>query len=138
MTMQHRCDGVRQCLEGNDEWHCNITCPPDCTCIGLAFMCLSANLTVFPEQLSTEARRLDMTGNSLNMTLGMFDGFISLGVLILRENGIVEVPVGVFQPLVNLFMLDLRDNNLAILRSHTFAGLANLRFLKLLSQSCIV
>ena len=74
---------------------------------------------------------IDFTGNLLFLQVGMYDGFVSLGELILRSNSLMEIPIGVFRPLVNLYMLDLRDNDIGFILGHTFQGLGNLKVLKL-------
>nr|KAG5709975.1 hypothetical protein BaRGS_030017 [Batillaria attramentaria] len=51
----HVCDGIFQCPQHDDELLCDLTCPENCTCYGLAFFCTST----FPAAHFPELRFLD-------------------------------------------------------------------------------
>ena len=116
---------------GNDEWLCDVICPSQCSCNGLVFKCEDAGLTFLPPGVSRNAKKINLTSNYITLRNGTFQGFLTLGELILRSNDISEIPIGVFSPLVNLYFLDLSNNSIEILLSNTFRGLGNLRVLLL-------
>ena len=138
MTLKQRCDGIRQCREGTDEQLCDVTCPEECSCTGLTFKCQDAGFTSIPDTVSRHARKLNLTSNNLDIKNGTFEGFLSLGELILRSNGLLELSVGIFSSLSNLHYLDLSNNSIENIRSYTFHGLINLKVLLLKDNSGLV
>lgn len=125
ILLHQLCDKTRHCPFGDDEWFCELTCPKNCTCIGLYVNCKNANLTQLPlESLPKETRKLDLTGNLLGPDLrnANFHSFGSMGELILQRNKIEIIKSEKFIHLSNLYKLDLRFNNLKVLESLAFAG----------------
>ena len=57
----HMCDGWPQCPRQDDELLCNVTCPKECRCQGLAFVCHQP----FPAQHFPVLRYLDASGSSI-------------------------------------------------------------------------
>lgn len=126
VLLHQLCDGVRHCPLGDDEWFCNLTCPNNCTCIGLFVDCRNAHLKRLPvEMIPKETRKLELTNNALgpNLSNSDFSFFGDLGELILQRNGIEVVKARKFLQLTNLYKLDLRFNRIKVLESAAFAGL---------------
>lgn len=126
ILLHHLCDNIRHCPLGDDEWFCDLTCPNNCTCIGLYVNCSHTNLTILPvEKIPKDTRKLDLTGNELgpDLTNADFNRFPSLGELILQHNKIEVIKSRKFIELTNLYKLDLRYNEIKILESGAFAGL---------------
>ena len=66
LHIDHLCDGWSQCPQRDDEWLCDMTCPPQCLCQGHAFLChqpFSAHL--FPEIRYLDARRSGLLPSAL-------------------------------------------------------------------------
>ena len=121
-------------MKGDDEWFCDLQCPPQCDCIGLYAYCGNRNLTGnLPPQLSNRLRKLDLNGNQFGPNLDSIDltPMTRLGELILRNNRIEVVTSEKFIFLINLYLLDLSHNRIRILESRAFAGLRNVRTLYL-------
>ena len=126
-----RCDGTRQCPDGDDEWHCDVICPGGCNCTGLTFLCTNGGLFFPPADISIWARKLDLHRNNISELNGTFDKLTSLGELILVENSISAISRGAFSTLVNLYLLDLSYNKIQHLDNGAFIGLSNLLYLNL-------
>lgn len=133
IPLGQRCDQQRQCTDNDDEWYCDTICPSSCRCVGLFVNCTNAAFLTVPD-IQTDVRKLDMTGNTVQLFLDTFSNLSSLGELILSQNEMSDFPVGVFEMLENLFSLDLSYNQLKQLRVNMFFGLANLRNLYLLGN----
>ena len=133
VSERRRCDGSRQCPLGDDEWYCDVICPPSCMCIGLSYICNYAAIEFLPSEISSQARKVDLTGNNLTLedSIGLYNRFVFLGELLLGDNIITGVPTGVFMALQNLYRLDLSFNNIQYLQQGAFEGLMNLRILSL-------
>lgn len=126
VLLHQLCDGIRHCPLGDDEWFCDLTCPKNCSCIGLYVNCSNANLSRLPvELIPKDTRKLELTGNELgpNLANADFNLFGDLGELILQSNGIEVIKSKKFLQLTNLYKLDLRFNNIKVLESAAFAGL---------------
>ena len=126
VLLHQLCDSIRHCPLGDDEWFCNLTCPDNCTCIGLFVDCRNANLERLPiELIPKETRKLELTNNALgpNLTNADFSIFGDLGELILQRNDIQVIKARKFLQLTNLYKLDLRFNQIKVLESAAFAGL---------------
>ena len=90
-------------------------------------------LGAVPEEISANARKLDLSGNNLTLATRYenYNRYGRLGELLLRDNYIQVIPKGVFENLRNLFLLDLSHNDIRGLEQGTFHGLRNLRILLL-------
>nr|XP_006814800.1 PREDICTED: uncharacterized protein LOC100369023 [Saccoglossus kowalevskii] len=58
VSMDQRCDGIKQCQAGDDEMLCDIVCPDGCSCHGYRFSCLKRNWVDLPDNMPTSVRRL--------------------------------------------------------------------------------
>ena len=133
-----RCDGERHCPHGDDELLCNVTCPSGCLCYGNTFLCVDVGLTQFPNELPISLRKLDMTGNFLQVKQENISAFIFLGELLLQNNNIETLDPYTFSYQSNLYRLDLSQNLITKLRQNTFFGLSNLKVLLLHGNSQLV
>ena len=124
-----RCDGLRHCPKGDDEWLCDVTCPSGCTCIGLSYLCSDGGFSRLPTDLPPNLRKLDLTGNTIDLRGNDLDQFSNLGELILGKNGIRNISAYQFSSLYNLYKLDLSNNQLTVLERDVFSGLRNLQYL---------
>ena len=122
------CDGVYQCPQRDDEWLCwkpqgpIYTCPRNCTCYGLAFVCRG----FFPVNKHSELRYLKANGSGLNYAdVGRN---LLLTYLDLSKCNITDL---VQLNLPNLLSLDLSHNHLTSVADHHLRGLVNLRHLTL-------
>ncbi len=128
------CDGESQCAQGDDEWHCGLTCPTECSCSDLTYFCKGNQLVTVPDTVDKKARKLDLSHNRILVEENTFDGFFWLGELLMSSNNIAYIFPQSFSDLVNLYLLDLSHNNLQALLPGTFDGMNNLRTLKLLGN----
>ena len=126
-----RCDGQRHCPEGDDELLCDVVCPSGCSCYGNTFLCPYAGFTEMPQELPRYLRKLDVTGNFLQVQQQNISSFIFLGELFLGRNEISFLEPFTFMYVSNIYKLDLSQNMLTVLRSNTFFGLVKLKFLDL-------
>ncbi|KAK7088052.1 hypothetical protein V1264_022024 [Littorina saxatilis] len=117
------CDGVPQCPEQDDELLCDLSCPDQCHCQGLAFVCS----TSFSASSYPALRYLDASGSG--MTPGDLTDNLYLIHLRLSNCGIISIPFNL--TLSNLQELDLSWNKLTQLDMHWFSLLRNLRVLTL-------
>ncbi|XP_053203674.1 G-protein coupled receptor GRL101-like isoform X2 [Panonychus citri] len=135
ILLHQLCDGIRHCPGGDDEWFCNLTCPSLCSCIGLYTNCTMSNFTTLPRNLSSEVRKLDLTGNFLGPGMDSFQidfsPYVHLIELILQSNEIQILRRRQFVDLKDLLLLDLRYNQIKIIESASFAGLVRLNSLLL-------
>ena len=116
------CDGVYQCPQRDDEWLCNVTCPQDCTCYGLAFVCRG----LFPVNKHPELRYLKANGSGLNyadVAKNLLLIYLDLSKCNITDFAQLNLP--------NLLSLDLRHNHLSSVTDHHLSGLVNLRHLTL-------
>ena len=136
MCLSHSevCDGEPQCTQGDDEWHCGLTCPTECSCSDLSYFCQGNQLVTVPDRVDKKARKLDLSHNRIIVDETTFDGLFWLGELLINSNNITHIFPQSFSDLVNLFLLDLSHNNLRELLPGTFDGMNNLKTLKLLGN----
>ena len=116
------CDDVPQCPQGEDEGLCDVACPGECRCQGLAFVCPQP----FPAERSPRLRYLDAAGSSLKpgrMAENRYLSWLSLASCRLDSLPLMELP--------NLRVLDLSHNQLVTLRVDSVLTLNNLRVLRL-------
>ena len=123
----HMCDSLPQCPQRDDEWLCDMTCPLQCLCQGLALMCRQS----FPAHLFPQLRYLDagrsgmkpsdLRKNSYIVRLSLAHcsiralsamTFRNLQFLDLEHNKINDVVMNVFTALQNLQILILKGNPL--------------------------
>ena len=116
----HVCDGVFHCPQQDDERFCNLTCPQQCLCQGLAFTCP----TPFAAEKYPELRYLDASGSG--MSAGNLTGNFYLIRLILSRCNLHDVANFTFQ---NLRELDLSYNLLQTVKLDSFDSLNNLETL---------
>ena len=115
---EHVCDGLYQCPRQDDELYCNVTCPVNCTCYGLAFTC-PRGLAV---QHFPDLRYLDVSDSGL--TLRQLANNTMLVYLSLARCGLSYIG-NVTLP--NLFTLDLSDNELRFLTTSDLSLFPKLR-----------
>ena len=110
--MNHVCDDSPVCPQHDDELLCNIKCPSQCTCHGLAFSCRG----VFAVHQFPNLRYLDVRGSGMDMhQLGGHHMLVHLG---LARCGVRTVSNFTFP---NLHSLDLSDNLLKEVHGDHFA-----------------
>lgn len=131
VPLAQRCDGDRQCQNGDDERFCGLTCPKGCRCNLLTYDCENVNATDISPDISPSARSLILNHNNLMLYRGQLDDFFDLVQLHLSRNDIGTLPDLVFAKLFNLLKLDLSYNNIESLNEKTFVGLRNLESLDL-------
>lgn len=78
---------------------------------------------------------LNLAGNNLDLTLGLFKNMQVLKYLYLSNNSLNSIPEKVFLGLKNLRVLDLSFNHLEIINKNTFHDLENLEILNLSSNA---
>ena len=118
--MDHVCDGFFQCPQHDDELACNLQCPNNCTCNGLAFTCSGVFLTSeFPF-----LRYLDASQTS--MSLNQLASNTMLVYLRLSKCDMASVD---YVSLANLQFLDLSDNAITSIDGVVFLGWQNLHTL---------
>ena len=125
----HVCDGLYQCPQKDDEFFCDLPCPVNCTCHGLAFTCPRP----FHADHAREARYLDVSHSGMtqydlaNNTrlvflsmascglhhLNNLSWFVNLRTLDVSRNHIGDVTVRQVRQLPNLQVLLLAGNPLA-------------------------
>ena len=118
--MSHVCDDWPLCPQHDDELLCDQTCPPQCTCHGLAFFCRQ----VFAAHLFPDLRYLDARGSGMSMH--QFGDNPMLIHLSLATCGIRTVSNFTFN---NLHSLDLSDNLLTEVSGHHFSRMSQLTVL---------
>ena len=118
----HVCDGWPQCPQHDDERFCDLTCPENCTCQGLAFVCRLN----FPVHLYPQIRYLDAGGTGLT-PLRLIENTMLIH-LSLANCGLAHLRN---LTLPNLRSVDLSDNQLRVITAAALSGLSNLRSLSL-------
>ncbi|XP_052473562.1 leucine-rich repeat and immunoglobulin-like domain-containing nogo receptor-interacting protein 1 [Carassius gibelio] len=119
----------------------DLTCPQKCTCYHdtLEVNCSSRHLTVVPEGLPSNAKRLDLSRNLLKtLARHQFSSLSKLEDLDLSENTISMIEVETFQGLKNLRYLRIKNNRLKILPVGVFSGLSNLLRLDISENEILV
>nr|KAG5709972.1 hypothetical protein BaRGS_030014 [Batillaria attramentaria] len=137
----HTCDKVIQCPQHDDELLCDLTCPENCTCYGLAFFCNSFFPAAhFPELRFLDARGTDMTPADLKnntmlihlslsqceLDVNVFSVFPNLQILNLSESGVERVVGEGFKSLSKLRVLDLRGCPMSMFPPSLLKGLTEL------------
>ncbi|XP_070552847.1 G-protein coupled receptor GRL101-like isoform X2 [Ptychodera flava] len=129
IPISQKCDGAKQCRHGDDELLCGLTCPSDCTCHGSVIDCAYQSMSSFPLFNGQDIKKLNMTGNDVDVTEVDFRYFQLLGELDLSNNSITEIRPRQFEFLKNLYLLNLGANKIRIIEANAFYGLQNLRML---------
>ena len=120
VLIDHVCDDWPLCPQHDDELLCNLKCPSQCTCHGLAFFCGS----VFAVHQYPDLRYLDVRGSGMNVhQLGDNHMLVHLG---LARCGVRNVNNFSFP---NLHSLDLSDNLLKEVRVNHFVHMPRLAVL---------
>ena len=103
----HVCDGMYHCPQADDEFLCDLYCPVQCTCLGLAFTCPDP----FPAHLYPHLRYLN--GRDSGMSLKQLAANVRLVYLSLASCGLMTHVANVSLPNVNV--LDLSHNAVSYL-----------------------
>ena len=119
----HVCDGMLQCRQRDDELFCNLTCPPGCTCLGLAFTCRCS----FQAGLHPRLRYLHVSGDEV-MTPALLKDNVMLVYLSLARCGLTSADDLRFP---NLHTVDLSDNRIRAISFDQLSFLVNLKSLYL-------
>ena len=117
----HVCDGMLQCPQRDDELFCNLTCPPGCTCLGLAFTCSRS----FQAGLHPRLRYLHVSGDEA-MTPALLKDNVMLVYLSLARCGLTSADDLRFP---NLHTVDLSDNRIRAISFDQLSFLVNLKSL---------
>jgi len=118
----HICDGLFQCPQRDDELLCDLVCPQNCTCNGMALKCNAS----FPAIEIPDLRYLDARGTSMG-----FSDVANNTMLIylsLAECGLFFLPEIAFP---NLHTLDLSSNMIRSINGSHLSGSPNLKTLLL-------
>ena len=116
------CDGRAQCPQFDDEAFCGITCPENCTCIGVAFVCPRP----FRGEEYPKLRYVDAAGSG--MTPRDFEKNVRLVHLGVAHCGLHVLGSLLFP---NLDSLDVRHNRLRVFNESHLIYLSSLRLLLL-------
>ena len=122
------CDGVSQCPQNDDELLCGATCPPGCTCHGLAFFCGGGGGSA---PLSNFSNVRFLHGGGSGMTLANVSESRMLVYLSLENCRLARLSV---TSLPNLLILDLTGNLLTAVLAEHLRPLKNLRQLVLVGN----
>uniref|UniRef100_A0A8C6TUL4 Slit homolog 3 (Drosophila) n=1 Tax=Neogobius melanostomus TaxID=47308 RepID=A0A8C6TUL4_9GOBI len=113
-------------------------CPPSCSCNNNIVDCRRKGLTEIPANLpevflcSCSVLCRVLYGNKITeLPKGLFDGLVSLQLLLLNANKINCLRVNTFQDLQNLNLLSLYDNKLQTISKGLFAPLRSIKTLHL-------
>ncbi|XP_070552445.1 G-protein coupled receptor GRL101-like isoform X1 [Ptychodera flava] len=137
IPVSQKCDGVKQCWHGDDELLCGLICPFDCTCYGSVIDCAYQSMSSFPLFNGQDIKKLNMTGNDVDVTQVDFRYFQLLGELDLSNNSIIKIRPRQFEFLKNLYLLNLGANKIRTIEANTFYGLQNLRMLILTGNNIV-
>ena len=120
VLIDHVCDDWPLCPQHDDELLCNLTCPSQCTCHGMAFFCGG----IFAVHGYPDLRYLDVRGSGMNVhQLGDNHMLVHLG---LARCGARALSNFTFS---NLQSLDLSDNLLKEVRGDHFSHMPHLTVL---------
>ena len=120
VPVDHVCDDWPLCPQHDDELLCNLKCPSQCTCHGLAFFCSS----MFATRGFHDLRYLDVRGSGMNLhQVGGNRMLVHLG---LARCGVRSVSNITFP---NLHSLDLSDNLLTAVSGPHFVHMLHLTVL---------
>uniref|UniRef100_A0A8C4EK45 Slit homolog 3 (Drosophila) n=1 Tax=Dicentrarchus labrax TaxID=13489 RepID=A0A8C4EK45_DICLA len=107
-------------------------CPPSCSCNNNIVDCRRKGLTEIPANLPEGIVEMVLYGNKITeLPKGLFDGLVSLQLLLLNANKINCLRVNTFQDLQNLNLLSLYDNKLQTISKGLFAPLRSIKTLHL-------
>uniref|UniRef100_A0A674MXI3 Slit homolog 3 (Drosophila) n=1 Tax=Takifugu rubripes TaxID=31033 RepID=A0A674MXI3_TAKRU len=107
-------------------------CPPSCTCNNNIVDCRRKGLAEIPSNLPEGIVEMVLYGNKITeLPKGLFDGLVSLQLLLLNANKINCLRVNTFQDLQNLNLLSLYDNKLQTISKGLFAPLRSIKTLHL-------
>uniref|UniRef100_A0AAQ4S4P0 Slit homolog 3 (Drosophila) n=1 Tax=Gasterosteus aculeatus aculeatus TaxID=481459 RepID=A0AAQ4S4P0_GASAC len=107
-------------------------CPPSCSCNNNIVDCRRKSLTEIPANLPEAIVEMVLYGNKITeLPKGLFDGLVSLQLLLLNANKINCLRVNTFQDLQNLNLLSLYDNKLQSISKGLFAPLRSIKTLHL-------
>ena len=118
----HMCDGWPQCPRQDDELLCNFTCPQQCRCQGLAFVCHQP----FPAQDFPDLRYLDASGSGMRLEQLMDNYYLIL--IKLQACKLEVLPLMIFK---NLITLNAEENLLTAINVAFLSPMNNLQILKL-------
>ena len=121
----HLCDGIDQCPLYEDEFTCDITCPPTCTCLGLEFTCRGHfNASSYPRLKYLDGSRSEI---QLPYLASNFDlVFLSLSHCKIRNISNTEE-----LQFPRLIHLDISHNDLVTLNQDFFSSFPALKVLHL-------
>ena len=122
LHVTHLCDGVVQCQDQDDEVLCDFSCPQNCHCQGLAFLCPQP----FPADNFPHLRYLDAAHTAINFSLLQRNTYLVW--LSLRYCRLRELSNSTF---VNLQFLDLSHNMIQTLSVVFIETLENLKEIRL-------
>uniref|UniRef100_A0A3B5LUE5 Slit homolog 1b (Drosophila) n=1 Tax=Xiphophorus couchianus TaxID=32473 RepID=A0A3B5LUE5_9TELE len=118
------------------------SCPPMCSCSNNIVNCRGRGLTAIPAHLPEAVKAFGVIllflfcsvlyGNKITeLPSGVFDGLVSLELLLLNANKIHCIRAAAFKDLENLALLSLYDNKIQSLAMGTFSSLHSIQTLHL-------
>ena len=152
IMLQNVCDGKRECIEGDDEFHCELQkflCPSNCMCLMFAISCSNGNILfdtqIYMSIFISGIVILDfkqIIKNSLNMVhckihnCGVTDPCYldfpaRIHTLDIGKNNIIIVKGNCFKDTNTLEVLLLDLNSIKYLNSYSFKNTQNLQYLNL-------
>lgn len=138
ITLDQVCDGIAQCLHGDDEDLCSFNCPLNCSCVGYVANCKSTGFKLsMLSSISRNTRFLDLSLNTgLRPVLEDSNiNILSLSTLNLSFCNIKRIVSYSFGPIKNLLSLDLSFNHITVLSNYVFYSLKYLKVLNLRGNS---
>ena len=122
LHITHLCDGVVQCQDQDDEVLCEFSCPQNCLCQGLSFLCPNP----FPAANFPRLRYLDAAHSSITFHLLQWNSHLVW--LSLRDCRLREVSNNSF---ANLRFLDLSQNMIQTINIVFLEAFENLKEIRL-------
>ena len=117
----HLCDGLKQCPLHEDEYTCNIICPPGCTCLGLEFTCTQ----IFDTKDYTILKYLD--GSSSGFDLHQLQHASNLVFLSLSRCNLTNLNYSHPLSFINLIHIDVSYNMINFIDKSLFESLTALQ-----------
>ena len=127
IPLKKMCDGYSDCPHNDDEIACGTTCPPNCFCTGLVFLCDGIKWQPLTDAIFSSVRLLKIYKSIIDTSMRPFHNLYSLVILELSHNHIQDLNSELFLSQSNLQYLDVRGNGISKLRKGTFRGLGNAR-----------
>ncbi|XP_071504719.1 uncharacterized protein [Diadema antillarum] len=133
------CDGFAHCPDKDDEQFCDVDCPPDCICIGLAFICISPRSSNIDKEirLPESAKKIIIRSTFLQFLTNESSAYGSTTPIQAVDEGIVSVvgPSG-FSPTRYPFLaeLELVSSNIELIPAAAFSNNGDLYSLSLLGN----